>query len=491
MDAILDRARRYLEEHGRASTDDLVPVLLGQASGNHQLAARIIAERLRKHGNVVRQVDGCWVLAAAATSVSQAIDISNGSSSLLLLERPTASNPASFCTLLKDPRHKVRWMGFTGRLFAKKLRFEVQDSEATRYRCPVTARRLRLLLQQFTRGSELWYLGRAEDLRRLSQTLEWSGLQVGRSRVIGDILPLWTVARKLFSLPKAIRPSLLASALNVGDLGDCEDQPEARFRWWADAFAALQSALIAEGIPDRHQLWKWLSERATSVDFSRYAFSPSDLTLIPAQPGTYSFLDRSGQLLYIGKTRNLRRRIQSYFQKKSAPRKAERILLKKMYWLEYHSVGSELEAIVEENRLIRTLDPAFNTQRCVRSPRAGYFAQRPAIALFEVPGQENVLDLWCLRPGCSARCIRLEPSEASRRRVRGRLERLFFKAGRRRQLTVPDTTSRLLASWLQRNRDSANWIDVDKGGAINHIMKQLGAYQRDSQVLSTQRFIYR
>ena len=79
----------------------------------------------------------------------------------------------------------------------------------------------------------------------------------------------------------------------------------------------------------------------------------------PEQPGVYRFQDRSGKDLYVGKARDLRRRVLSYFGRKDLPERT-RAMLAKARRLDFTVTASEVEAFVLENTLIKRLRPRFN-----------------------------------------------------------------------------------------------------------------------------------
>ena len=83
--------------------------------------------------------------------------------------------------------------------------------------------------------------------------------------------------------------------------------------------------------------------------------------MAPNRPGVYGMLDRNGQLIYVGKAKNLRTRLQSYFRRKSRPPKAGRIIAhaKKIVW---EVVPSEFASLLRELELIRRWRPRFNVQ---------------------------------------------------------------------------------------------------------------------------------
>jgi DNA polymerase III epsilon subunit family exonuclease len=82
----------------------------------------------------------------------------------------------------------------------------------------------------------------------------------------------------------------------------------------------------------------------------------------PAQPGVYLFRDRHGQVLYVGKARDLRARLRSYFGP-SRQRPSVEAALAAAERIEWRVHGSELSAALEEVRLIRSLRPPANARR--------------------------------------------------------------------------------------------------------------------------------
>jgi DNA polymerase-3 subunit epsilon len=94
----------------------------------------------------------------------------------------------------------------------------------------------------------------------------------------------------------------------------------------------------------------------------------------PTTPGVYLFRDRNGTALYIGKARDLRARLRSYFSG-NRQRPAVEAALGVLERIEWRELGSELEAALEEVRLIRELRPPANA-RASRPERACYLARR-------------------------------------------------------------------------------------------------------------------
>ncbi len=83
------------------------------------------------------------------------------------------------------------------------------------------------------------------------------------------------------------------------------------------------------------------------------------LKIIPQVPGCYQFLDEKGKIIYVGKAKNLKKRVSSYFNKHHDNPKT-RILVRKIRRIKYIVVNSEEDTFLLENNLIKELQPRYN-----------------------------------------------------------------------------------------------------------------------------------
>lgn len=83
------------------------------------------------------------------------------------------------------------------------------------------------------------------------------------------------------------------------------------------------------------------------------------LKTLPNSPGVYRYYDKDNTLLYVGKAKNLKNRVLSYFNKNQSGYKT-RIMVKKIHKLEITIVPSEYDALLLENNLIKEFQPFYN-----------------------------------------------------------------------------------------------------------------------------------
>ena len=91
----------------------------------------------------------------------------------------------------------------------------------------------------------------------------------------------------------------------------------------------------------------------TQTDFQQIA------PTLPALPGIYKYYNASGELLYVGKAKNIRKRVSSYFNKTYTNYKTHE-LVKRIARIEFTIVNSEQDAFLLENSLIKQYQPMFN-----------------------------------------------------------------------------------------------------------------------------------
>ena len=83
------------------------------------------------------------------------------------------------------------------------------------------------------------------------------------------------------------------------------------------------------------------------------------LKTLPEAPGVYQYFDKDSKILYVGKAKNLKKRVSSYFNKQHDTARIN-VLVKKIATIKHIVVETEMDALLLENSLIKNLQPRYN-----------------------------------------------------------------------------------------------------------------------------------
>ena len=218
------------------------------------------------------------------------------------------------------------------------------------------------------------------------------------------------IARRL--LPHLPRCGLRALAGYFGDPVGERKRAGAHAAATRSIWNGLMPLLAADGIRKWSQLAAWLDSPPASGRVARIYPMPQPLRRdIPDTPGVYRMRRRNGDLLYVGKARSLRRRINSYFQ--AGSRHPEHILemLTQAHGLDYTPTPTALEAALTEADLIKQAVPPYNIALKPRQVAPVYFAEdfqtagapgRPGFPVGPLPSERALAAFrfvvsWCGR----------------------------------------------------------------------------------------------
>jgi hypothetical protein len=210
---------------------------------------------------------------------------------------------------------------------------------------------------------------------------------------------------------------------------------------------------------------------ARPIDWSRYAFDREFLRTLPRAPGTYRFFDRDDNLLYVGKSKNLHRRLASYFRRRvvRSPRVQE--LVDRLHRIEYEATGSELEAVLREAEQIRRERPETNVRRHVQEGRG---ARLRSILILEPASPPHVLRAYLIHEGRLVARTAIGPRGGGLGRVERVLnDRFFFAPDGPTPPSGPDVDVELIVRWLATARDRAVAFDPTSLRSAHEVIERL------------------
>lgn len=262
----------------------------------------------------------------------------------------------------------------------------------------------------------------------------------------------------------------LAGALGIEVAGP--DDCRGRALMVARSFLEMIPRLEEKGIATPDTVVEFQALPAAPLDLTGYAFTTDDLKALPATPGVYRFLDRHGEILYIGKAKNLRSRVGSYFVPSAGGTAKGRAILDLVHQFIVDPVGSELEAILLEAALLREHRPRLNRQFDVHERPAPYGPRlNLVVVLPDAASVPPACTLHLLRNGAYLERRRglvrtdiepaAEPAPPAWEESRQAIARAYFD---------PATASgpggeidwALVSSFLGRHRDAISVLDIDE-----------------------------
>ncbi|MBU0486577.1 MAG: GIY-YIG nuclease family protein [Bacteroidetes bacterium] len=144
-------------------------------------------------------------------------------------------------------------------------------------------------------------------------------------------------------------------------------------RAYGDTEATLKLFKLLLDLRPDVGLFEDISTRSGGMQLQK-CFDRENLRKIPEATGIYYFLNESGDVIYVGKSKNIRRRVMSHARAGITARKDE--MLYRTHSISYEIMGSELVAFLIESEKIKTLRPLFNRAQRRISHNIGLYAEK-------------------------------------------------------------------------------------------------------------------
>ena len=416
MSDLRDRIHTYLRERPSGATSEEIAAEALKLRGNPGVFERVVGTALRDDARFTRSSDGRWRLAPStrATPLDRAVFtvVSLGASGHA---SPRPSRMA-----------EVGALRVVGGQVAKRFYCAVLPGADARSKGGATASDAN---EGVAAGQALTDLAAfsadstwvAEDLRGTLSLIDWEARRAGAPRPPSEGVSLRRLGRRLFPEIRVRGVRDLAAALGLSR------QEVGRADLEADALGAILVALLdrcrSQGAATLEAVLALQEPDLEGVDFSGYAFDRAFLRGLPERTGVYLMLDRNGTLLYVGKAKSLRDRVGAYFARTTMRSERMRQFLGRVYDLRVEVVGSELEALLLEGRLIRAYRPEVNVQMEVHERSA---AQPLGDAIFVLPSAaEGCVELFMVREGMGLRQVRAQQDLSDIDGVKAALEEVY------------------------------------------------------------------
>jgi hypothetical protein len=280
----------------------------------------------------------------------------------------------------------------------------------------------------------------------------------------------------------------LASALSLETRGP--DDCRGRVRTVAEAFLRFVPILEKRGIDSLEALLEYQDMPAAPVDLSRCSFTADDLKALPSGPGVYRFLDENREVIYIGKAKNLRARVSSYFSPSAGGTAKGRSILEQTRSFEFDVVASELEATLLEAALLSEHRARLNRQFEVRERPAPYGPRLNLVVVLGDAASDGAVRGTCtlhlLKSGRYLGRVRGVPGDLSGEMWRAATARLaadYFPAptgwrhetaaSAAREASGVDVDWQLVGSFLRKRRDEVSFLDVDECSSSGEAVTRL------------------
>ena len=359
---LIRRAIEFLTEHGgRATKEQIVRHVFG-SSASVELWSSLLQSVLANEPSLSLLADGRWALAgySAPPTVSALGDFTALDVETTGLRPLTHRIIEVAAVRYRNGREVDSWVSFLNpdkALSATIINLtgirDVDLEDAPRFR-DIAGDLLAFLGDDLIVGHNVGF-----DIAFMSGELK----RMARPGLRNDRFDTLAVANRL--VPEVRRKSLgkLAMALGIPEGRDHRAYDDAKRT--AEVALRLVETAFEKGVRDpvsiRNLGAPMPRQSPDGTRPRRNVLDRSLLTGIPRSPGVYVMFDGYGHVIYVGKARNLRERVGSYFSQAIGYTRKMDGLLESLVSIETHQTGNELEALLLEAQLIRFYQPRYNT----------------------------------------------------------------------------------------------------------------------------------
>ncbi len=232
-------------------------------------------------------------------------------------------------------------------------------------------------------------------------------------------------------------------------------------------FNHIVSLLVDKNITVRSDLNEKMFNSEQQKLWRQARFSIEDIKKLPQAPGIYGFKNSCGEHIYIGKAKNLRRRLMNYFRIHDESIKKMEQLREHASELITHICGSELECLVYEYRLIQKYSPSLNAQTNINERDGAYKSLQDCIVILPHVEKEKAMTFW-FREDQKLQLIPLDKSSIDRDSLVEKIQSFFYSE--KLPISKSDFAEQEISfRWINRHRDALIIIQVHQFGTAKEI----------------------
>ncbi len=330
----------YLQKKGAPATaEELVQAVLNISNASPQVAVKLIQSLLKEDGRVQKVAEDSWLYVARPSQ-----------------EMTLSQQPFLLCKI--EPQQAATWRQWQQVGFATVQGFQVISQRVFILNKPVAVKQLISFVRDLPNHYSQHILvldGYGNQLSLLRRAIyesgggEWEGPVLTLKRMVSF---LQTIA------PQNMQKSTAGQEMHLFTEGEIT----LLLRSMAEQlFACLQSLSMLK-IETISQLFMALQASREPLDLKSYAFDQHFLATLPLSAGVYLMLDAEARVIYVGKSKNLHHRLNSYFRPIEDLDEKLTTIRSQLYDIRYILTGSDLEALLLEAELIKILHPPINRQ---------------------------------------------------------------------------------------------------------------------------------
>jgi hypothetical protein len=286
-----------------------------------------------------------------------------------------------------------------------------------------------------------------DDTMLISQLFQIQGMKIPKP------LNLYTCYTQLFN-----REPALSSAYHYGEA-------------FCECVLEILTAIKEKGISSRNDLDAYEIEKTLKAVWDEAKFSLEEVSAMSSGPGVYGFKNRTGEYIYIGKAKNIRRRILSYFRNtEESPEKLLQ-LRQQAHDLTVYPCGSELECLLFEHRLIKKYRPMLNSKIAINERKGTFTPLQDCIILLPHAEEDKGMSVWFRKD----QKILIKPFYKDFKDAGDLQEHLgiFFLQQRLSAQTSDFPEQEIVFRWVQKHRDIVSIVPVYRMGSVEEISKAI------------------